>query len=236
MIKICNISKKLNNFTLNATFDIKKGEIFGIIGKSGSGKSTLIKMIKGIIEPDFGNIDVDYENFQDKDISYIFQEFNLLHNKTAYDNVSLPLKLNKRFFLSKLTKKDRDTVNNTLNFVNMLDKKNNYINELSGGERQRIAIARSIVTNPKILLCDEVTASLDEMVTNEILNLFIKINKDYGTTIVLVTHELDVIQKCCDRVAVMEQGEIVSIFDINKKIKIEMNQNNYLNYVENILK
>lgn len=236
MIQIQNISKKLNNFTLNVSLNIKSGEIFGIIGKSGSGKSTLLKIIKGIVKPDFGNINIKSENVKNEDISYIFQEFNLLHNKTAFDNVSLPLKLRKRNFLSSLSKSEKEKVMDVLKFVNMSNKSNNFINELSGGEKQRIAIARALVTDPKILLCDEVTSSLDQMVTNEILELFLKINVKYGTTILIITHEIDVIQKCCNRVAVMENGEIISLLDIQKKLEIQNDENNYLNYIEKIFK
>ena len=176
MININNLKKRLNSFDLEVDLHIEKGEIFGIIGKSGSGKSTLLKIIQGIEKPDAGEIFLE----ENTESSYIFQEFNLLHNKNVFDNVALPLILKRK-------KIDRKKIEKTLDFVGLLDKKNFFISELSGGEKQRVAIARALVTNPNLLLCDEVTASLDKFIQKEILELFLKINRDYGTTIILVT-------------------------------------------------
>ncbi len=223
MIHIKNLKKRLNSFDLEVDLCIEKGEIFGIIGKSGSGKSTLLKIIQGIEKADVGEIFLE-ENIES---SYIFQEFNLLYNKNVFDNVALPLILKRK-------KIDRKKIEKTLDFVGLLDKKNFFISELSGGEKQRVAIARALVTNPNLLLCDEVTASLDKFIQKEILELFLKINQNYGTTIILVTHELDVAKKLCDRVSVIEKGKILDTFDVAKDDIVEHN-NNYLEFVKEIL-
>lgn len=223
MININNLKKRLNSFDLEVDLHIKKGEIFGIIGKSGSGKSTLLRIIQGIEKADVGEIFLE----ENTESSYIFQEFNLLYNKNVFDNVALPLILKKK-------KIDRKKIEKTLDFVGLLDKKNFFISELSGGEKQRVAIARALVTNPNLLLCDEVTASLDKFIQKEILELFLKINRDYGTTIILVTHELDVAKKLCDRVSVIEKGKILDTFDVVKDDIIN-HKSEYLEFVKEFL-
>ena len=223
MININNLKKRLNSFDLEVDLHIEKGEIFGIIGKSGSGKSTLLRIIQGIEKADAGEIFLE----ENAESSYIFQEFNLLYNKNVFDNVALPLILKKK-------KIDRKKIEKTLDFVGLLDKKNFFISELSGGEKQRVAIARALVTNPNLLLCDEVTASLDKFIQKEILELFLKINRDYGTTIILVTHELDVAKKLCDRVSVIEKGKILDTFDVVKDDIIN-HKSEYLEFVKEFL-
>ena len=223
MIHIKNLKKRLNSFDLEVDLCIEKGEMFGIIGKSGSGKSTLLKIIQGIEKADVGEIFLE----ENTESSYIFQEFNLLYNKNVFDNVALPLILKRK-------KIDKKEIEKTLDFVGLLDKKDFFISELSGGEKQRVAIARALVTNPNLLLCDEVTASLDKFIQKEILELFLKINRDYGTTIILVTHELDVAKKLCNRVSVIEKGKILDTFDVAKDDIVEHN-NDYLEFVKEIL-
>lgn len=223
MININNLKKRLNSFDLEVDLHIEKGEIFGIIGKSGSGKSTLLRIIQGIEKADAGEIFLE----ENTESSYIFQEFNLLYNKNVFDNVTLPLILKRK-------KIDRKKIEKTLDFVGLLDKKNFFISELSGGEKQRVAIARALVTNPNLLLCDEVTASLDKFIQKEILELFLKINCDYGTTIILVTHELDVAKKLCDRVSVIEKGKILDTFDVVKDDIIN-HKSEYLEFVKEFL-
>ena len=223
MININNLKKRLNSFDLEVDLHIEKGEIFGIIGKSGSGKSTLLKIIQGIEKADAGEILLE----ENTESSYIFQELNLLYNKNVFDNVALPLILKRK-------KIDRKKIEKTLDFVGLLDKKNFFISELSGGEKQRVAIARALVTNPNLLLCDEVTASLDKFIQKEILELFLKINRDYGTTIILVTHELDVAKKLCDRVSVIEKGKILDTFDVVKDDIIN-HKSEYLEFVKEFL-
>lgn len=223
MININNLKKRLNSFDLEVDLHIKKGEIFGIIGKSGSGKSTLLRIIQGIEKADVGEIFLE----ENTESSYIFQEFNLLYNKNVFDNVALPLILKRK-------KIERKKIERTLDFVGLLDKKSFFISELSGGEKQRVAIARALVTNPNLLLCDEVTASLDKFIQKEILELFLKINRDYGTTIILVTHELDVAKKLCDRVSVIEKGKILDTFDVVKDDIIN-HKSEYLEFVKEFL-
>ena len=223
MISINNLKKRLNSFDLEVDLHIEKGEIFGIIGKSGSGKSTLLRIIQGIEKADVGEIFLE----ENTESSYIFQEFNLLYNKNVFDNVALPLILKRK-------KIDRKKIERTLDFVGLLDKKSFFISELSGGEKQRVAIARALVTNPNLLLCDEVTASLDKFIQKEILELFLKINRDYGTTIILVTHELDVAKKLCDRVSVIEKGKILDTFDVVKDDIIN-HKSEYLEFVKEFL-
>lgn len=223
MININNLKKRLNSFDLEVDLHIEKGEIFGIIGKSGSGKSTLLRIIQGIEKADAGEIFLK----ENTESSYIFQEFNLLYNKNVFDNVALPLILKRK-------KIDMKKIEKTLDFVGLLDKKSFFISELSGGEKQRVAIARALVTNPNLLLCDEVTASLDKFIQKEILELFLKINRDYGTTIILVTHELDVAKKLCDRVSVIEKGKILDTFDVVKDDIIN-HKSEYLEFVKEFL-
>lgn len=223
MIRINNLKKRLNSFDLEVDLHIEKGEIFGIIGKSGSGKSTLLRIIQGIEKADTGEVFLE----ENTESSYIFQEFNLLYNKNVFDNVALPLILKRK-------KIDRKKIEKTLDFVGLLDKKNFFISELSGGEKQRVAIARALVTNPNLLLCDEVTASLDKFIQKEILELFLKINRDYRTTIILVTHELDVAKKLCDRVSVIEKGKILDTFDVVKDDIIN-HKSEYLEFVKEFL-
>ena len=197
MININNLKKRLNSFDLEVDLHIEK--------------------------PDAGEIFLE----ENTESSYIFQEFNLLHNKNVFDNVALPLILKRK-------KIDRKKIEKTLDFVGLLDKKNFFISELSGGEKQRVAIARALVTNPNLLLCDEVTASLDKFIQKEILELFLKINRDYGTTIILVTHELDVAKKLCNRVSVIEKGKILDTFDVVKDDIIN-HKSEYLEFVKEFL-
>ena len=223
MVELRDIEKNHANFDLKINLKINKGEIFGLIGQSGSGKSTILRIIQGILKADKGEINIS----KNTEIAYIFQEFNLLYNKNVFDNVALPLILKKKFSTEK--------VEEVLKFVGLSDKKKSFIASLSGGERQRVAIARALVTNPQLLLCDEVTASLDKSVKDEILDLFEEINKNYGTTILVVTHELEVVKRLCSKVAVIEKGKITDIFNVNQK-DYEKSNKSYADYVREVLK
>lgn len=198
------------------SFTIEKGDIYGVIGYSGAGKSTLLRMVNALERPTEGKVyvedrDVSTLNTQElrelrKSIGMIFQQFNLLESRTVYDNIAIPLKL------SGVNKADIDKrVTELLEFVELSDKRNAYPGQLSGGQKQRVGIARALANNPKILLCDEATSALDPKTTDSILELLRKINDVLHITIVIITHEMNVIQKICRHVAVMDYGKVVEI-------------------------
>lgn len=198
----------------DASFEIEKGDIYGVIGYSGAGKSTLIRMVNALETPTSGNVwvegkDIGTLNQKElrnlrKGIGMIFQQFNLLESKTIYDNVAIALKLN------GVSKKDIEKrVTELLDFVELSDKKYSYPGQLSGGQKQRVGIARALANNPSILLCDEATSALDPKTTDSILELLKKINEMLHITIVIITHEMNVIQKICNKVAVMDYGQVV---------------------------
>lgn len=193
---------------------IKEGEIFGVIGKSGAGKSSLIRCLNLLEQPTRGTVKVagcDLTALNQtqlraarQQIGMIFQHFNLLSSQTVYHNVALPLKLQG---MSKTA--IRDVVTPLLKLVGLTDKQHYYPNKLSGGEKQRVAIARALANKPKVLLSDEATSALDPQNTLAILRLLQDINQQLGLTIVLITHEIEVIKTICDRVAVIERGKII---------------------------
>ena len=198
----------------DVSFEIEKGDIYGVIGYSGAGKSTLIRMVNALETPTSGNVwvegkDIGTLNQKElrnlrKGIGMIFQQFNLLESKTIYDNVAIALKLN------GVSKKDIEKrVTELLDFVELSDKKYSYPGQLSGGQKQRVGIARALANNPSILLCDEATSALDPKTTDSILELLKKINEMLHITIVIITHEMNVIQKICNKVAVMDYGQVV---------------------------
>lgn len=225
LIQLENISKiyrrngKETQALKNVSLHVNKGDIFGVIGFSGAGKSTLVRMVNFLERPTSGSVLIDGKDLNSfspkelrqaqKDIGMIFQHFNLLNSKTIYHNVALPLVLAKE---KKHVIKDR--VMELLRFVGLEDKAFNYPNELSGGQKQRIGIARALATNPSILLCDEATSALDPQTTDSILKLLQRINQEYNITIMIITHEMSIIQKICNRVAVMENGEIIEEGDV----------------------
>ncbi|ANF45564.1 MULTISPECIES: methionine ABC transporter ATP-binding protein [Priestia] len=229
MIELKKTSKtyKVNGKAVEAVKDvsltINKGEVFGVIGYSGAGKSTLIRCINLLEKPTSGEVIIDGKNLSKlskqelqktrRKIGMIFQGYNLLKTATVYDNIAIPLKLegvNKKLIQERVEK--------YLSIVGLLDKQNHYPSQLSGGQKQRVAIARALAHEPEILLSDEATSALDPETTEAILCLLLKINKELGLTIFLITHELNVVQRICDRIAVMEngyvveQGTVVSLF------------------------
>ena len=228
MIKFVDISK---TFTVkkqkvqalsHISLEINKGDIFGVIGFSGAGKSTLLRMVNALEKPSTGQVIVNGEDINTlnitrlrqvrKQIGMIFQQFNLLNSKTVYDNVAIPLVLNKM-----APEEIHKRVLELLQFVELSDKTAAYPNQLSGGQKQRVGIARALATNPSILLCDEATSALDPETTEAILKLLEKINKELKITILVVTHEIHVIQRLCNKVAVMEKGKLVetgSVLDV----------------------
>jgi D-methionine transport system ATP-binding protein len=220
MIKIETISKAFTSkkSTIHAlkdvSLEVKQGEIYGVIGYSGAGKSTLIRCVNLLEKPSKGKVFVDGIDLtllpsrklldSRRKIGMIFQGFNLLKTATVYDNIAIPLRL------TGVAKKEiKQRVEKYLDIVGLLEKKDAYPGQLSGGQKQRVAIARALSNEPSVLLSDEATSALDPDTTEAILDLLLKINRELGITILLITHEMQVIQKICDRVAVMENGEIV---------------------------
>lgn len=218
MIELVGLQKTFANTVAlqDINLFIQEGEIFGIIGKSGAGKSTLLRCINALEHPDEGTILIDNQAISSlkpkalraarHKIGMIFQTFNLLQCKTVYDNIALPCRIQKMD-----PETTRLKVEELLVLVELSDKRDAYPHELSGGQKQRVAIARALSYSPKILLCDEATSALDPGTTDAILDLLQKINRLYGITIVLITHEMDVIKKICHRLALMEAGKIIEI-------------------------
>lgn len=194
--------------------NVARGDIFGIIGKSGAGKSTLIRCINMLERPTTGTVTVDGQILSNlgekalrserKKISMIFQHFNLLSSRTVFDNVAFSLEL-----AGKSKNEIRSEILPLLELVGLTDKQDHYPAQLSGGQKQRVGIARALASQPKVLLCDEATSALDPQTTNSILKLLKDINKRFQLTIVLITHEMQVIKEICNRVAVIENGRIV---------------------------
>jgi D-methionine transport system ATP-binding protein len=216
MIELCGLTKSFLGKPAIQDIDlfIQEGEIFGIIGKSGAGKSTLLRCINLLERPEAGEVIVDGQNLMTLSrkelasarhkIAMIFQHFNLLNSKTVYENIALPMRIQGI---------DEDSIKikieELLPVVELIDKKEAYPSQLSGGQKQRVAIARALTCSPKVLLCDEATSALDPETTEAILKLLQKINTLYGITIVLITHEMDVIKRICKRVSVIEDSNII---------------------------
>ncbi|MCM3363264.1 MULTISPECIES: methionine ABC transporter ATP-binding protein [Bacillaceae] len=224
MIQLHNVSKSYANYQVikSISLAIHKGEIFGIIGASGAGKSTLLRLMNLLEAPDTGEIEVDGRNltslsYKDlrkarQSIGMIFQHFNLVANKTVYENVLVSLEL------ARFPRRERRSrVIECLQFVGLESLMEKYPAQLSGGQKQRVAIARAIANNPQVLLCDEPTSSLDPKTTAEILRVLEDVNKRLGVTIVIVSHEMEVIKSICNRVTVIEDGEIYDTVAIEPK-------------------
>lgn len=225
MITLKNINKtftsegKVVEAAKNVNLEIRDGEVFGIIGYSGAGKSTLVRCINLLERPTSGQVFLDDVELtalksselrkERKKIGMIFQQFNLFASRTIYQNVAYPLR---HSGLSRAEKKKK--VEELLELVGNLDKADSFPSQLSGGQKQRVAIARALANDPKILLCDEATSALDPQTTHAILKLLKELNKKLGITVVLITHEMDVIKEICDRVAVMEDGKVVEEGDV----------------------
>lgn len=204
----------------NIDLDIEKGDIFGIIGVSGAGKSTLVRCINLLERPDSGSVIFDGRDLtklsekqmqqERRSIGMIFQQFNLLMQRQVWKNITFPLEI---AGLSKDDAKSRAL--KLLNTVGLSDKANSYPSQLSGGQKQRVAIARALATNPKVLLCDEATSALDPGTTKEVLALLREINKTLGVTIIIITHEMSVIEEVCNKVAVIDKNNIVECGNVS---------------------
>ncbi|HEY9290544.1 MAG TPA: methionine ABC transporter ATP-binding protein, partial [Microlunatus sp.] len=226
LVRLAGVSKQFDRPTVvravdDVDLEINSGEITGVIGYSGAGKSTLVRLINALERPTSGSVlldGVDLGQLTERelnrvraDVGMIFQQFNLFASRTVAGNVGYPLKL------AGLGRADRDArVAELLEFVGLSDRAGAYPSQLSGGQKQRVGIARALATRPKLLLADEATSALDPETTADVLELLRRINRDLGTTIVVITHEMEVVRSICDRVVVMEQGRIVeqgTVFD-----------------------
>ncbi|MCM0650658.1 methionine ABC transporter ATP-binding protein [Clostridium swellfunianum] len=218
MIHISKVSKSFGNTEVlrEVSLEVEQGEIFGIVGHSGAGKSTLLRCLNGLEGYDSGSIIVMDKEVRSlktkslrefrKELGMIFQSFNLLNRVNVYENVALPMQL---WRVPKEEIKER--VHSLLKLVGLEEKTKSYPRELSGGQKQRVAIARALALQPKILLCDEATSALDPKTTKSILQLLREINQKLNITIVIVTHQMEVIKEVCSRVALMEDGEVKAI-------------------------
>lgn len=217
MIKLTSVKKNFGHVEVlkDISIEINEGEIYGLIGHSGAGKSTLLRCINGLESYDDGSVNVMGKEIKNlnknelrafrKDLGMIFQNFNLLNRKTVYKNIALPLEV-----WNYDKDKIKDRVLELLKLVDLEDKLNSKPGQLSGGQKQRVAIARALALNPKILLCDEATSALDPKTTKDILALLNKINKELGITIVVVTHQMEVVKEICEKVALLEDGILVA--------------------------
>lgn len=218
MISVKNVNKFFweKQVLKDVNIEINEGEIFGIIGHSGAGKSTILRCMNGLEPYQEGSVKVDGKEVKDlnekemrelrKDLGMIFQHFSLLERKTVFENVALPLEC---FGYSKAEKEKR--VMELLDLVGLKERRNDKPRNLSGGQKQRVAIARALALNPKVLLCDEATSALDPNTTKSILTLIEDINKKMGITVVVVTHQMEVIKQICGRIAIMENGQVLEV-------------------------
>ena len=216
MIEVKNLNKTFKSVEAlkDVSLTIEDGDIFGIIGMSGAGKSTLVRCLNFLERPDSGEVIVDNKNLGTlsekellsfrKEVAMIFQGFNLLMQSTCLKNVMFPLELEK---VDK--NKARERALELLDMVGLKDKANAYPATLSGGQKQRVAIARALACNPKILLCDEATSALDPTTTNQILDLISYINKKLNITVLIITHQMSVVENVCNKVAILDNGSVV---------------------------
>lgn len=233
MVRFERVSKNWgeNHVLRELDFTVDKGEKISIIGPSGSGKTTILRVLMTLEFPTSGRVLVEGDELWNTDgarkspretkqmrqirsrIGMVFQQFNLLGNSTVFDNVARPLRLQRR--------RERDTVMQMLEFVKMADHHRKHPSQLSGGEKQRVAIARALSTQPRILLCDEPTSALDSGTTEEVMAILRDVRDRFGTTIVLVSHELDVIKSSCDRAAVLERGRVAALTTVTPPPRTE---------------
>jgi D-methionine transport system ATP-binding protein len=205
----------------NVSLEVAEGEIFGIIGMSGAGKSTLVRTLNRLEEVSGGRVTFYGKNLAElkpaelrkvrHSISMIFQGFNLLNQRTVIQNVELSMRI-----LGIGRTERRKKALEMLEIVGLADKANEFPARLSGGQKQRVAIARALAVDPKVLLCDEATSALDPKITGEILDLLKKINEERSLTIVIITHEMSVVEKICDKVAIIDDGELAEVGDVKE--------------------
>ena len=207
------------------TLSIRSGEIFGVIGESGAGKSTLLQMINGLVVPDAGSLVVAGRQVASlgraalrelrRDVGVVFQGIHLLSSQSVRENVALPLRLARRGG-DRSRRQERHDVDEILEFVGLSHRGDHYPAQLSGGEQQRVGLARALVSRPRVLLCDEPTSSLDSSTTSEVLRVLVDARERLGTTVVVITHDLDVVKSICDRAALLEHGRLRELFTVQK--------------------
>lgn len=224
LIAVKNLAKEYGNGVRaldQIDLEIGQGDIFGIIGMSGAGKSTLVRCLNNLEKPTEGTVEIQGRELskmkgrtlrkERQKISMIFQHFNLLMQKNVLDNICFPLEI-----AGVKKKQAKERARELLEIVGLSDKAKSYPVQLSGGQKQRVAIARALTNNPDILLCDEATSALDPQTTQSILELLQTINKEYGITIVIITHEMSVVQKICNKVAILEKGKLAEAGAVTK--------------------
>lgn len=224
LIAVKNLVKEYGNGVRaldQIDLEIGRGDIFGIIGMSGAGKSTLVRCLNNLEKPTEGTVEIQGRDLskmkgrtlrkERQKISMIFQHFNLLMQKNVVDNICFPLEI-----AGVKKKQAKERARELLEIVGLSDKAKSYPAQLSGGQKQRVAIARALTNNPDILLCDEATSALDPQTTQSILELLQTINKEYGITIVIITHEMSVVQKICNKVAILEKGKLAEAGAVTK--------------------
>ena len=220
MIKLENVCKSFDELQVlkNISLQIEDQEIYGIIGQSGAGKSTLLRCINGLEDHQSGEIYVNGQpvslkdkkqlHLLQKDMGMIFQNFNLLERLDVYDNIALPMKF---WGINTRTPQAKEKIEGLIRMVGLEEKAHARPRELSGGQKQRVGIARALVLDPKILLCDEATSALDPAITRGILALLQQINRELGITIVVVTHQMEVVKQICEKVAFIKGGEVLAV-------------------------
>ncbi|MCR5846661.1 MAG: ATP-binding cassette domain-containing protein [Lachnospiraceae bacterium] len=221
LTKKFEVNKQMVTALDNISLSIEKGDIFGIIGMSGAGKSTLVRSINYLEKPSDGQVFIDGVDLgkltgrelrkKRSEIGMIFQDFNLLEQKNVLDNVCFSLEI-----AGTKRKEAREKARELLKVVNLSEKEKAYPSQLSGGQKQRVAIARALATNPKILLCDEATSALDPQTTDSILQLLKEINEKMNITIVIITHQMSVVTRICNKVAIIDAGVLVEEGDVDK--------------------
>ena len=228
IIKINNVTKTYDMgrnsvcATDNVNIDIEQGELIAIIGASGSGKTTLLNMIGGLIKPTSGVIqydnldiyslnDTELSEFKVKNIGYVFQQFELLPELTVQENILLPVIIDKK----KTSSEDTEHMNRIAKILDISEKLPSYPDEISGGQQQRVAIARALINSPAVLLCDEPTGNLDSKNSNEVIDLLKKINREFSTSVIIVTHNPDIASDC-NRIIKLSDGKIVSDTELTR--------------------
>ncbi|MBF0710044.1 MULTISPECIES: ATP-binding cassette domain-containing protein [unclassified Gemella] len=240
VIQVNNIAKqyKNSNFKLNnISFQVKEKEIIGLIGPNGSGKSTILKMLNGLISFDSGQILIDSKDITKmnddelrkmrKSISYIFQNSNLLEGESVYYHLSLIFKLNGE-------KIDEKKIDEILSFMNIFHLKKEICRNLSGGQQQKVAIAMSILQNPKVLLCDEISSALDVNSEQEIFNLLLKLRDTTNISLVVISHNLSILKNFCDKVIILGDSQIKEVITPKKSLSSNYKQD-YFNHVKEFL-